>query len=95
MSSRMRKLVRLIIPLCKRDEDAEVMFPRSNFNARPGKLSRQLIETPSRQPLLRTIDVECGYGRMMRSLFRKIRDLDFLHRFGCRDFYTGDPGDTR
>jgi len=95
VSSRMRKLVRLIVPLCKRDKDAKIMLPRSNLNARPGKLSRQLIKAPSRQPLLRTIDEECGYGRMVRSLFREIRNLDLLPRFGGRNVYIGDLGDTR
>jgi hypothetical protein len=95
VSSGMRKLVRLIISLCQRDENTKIMLPRSNLNARPGKLSRQLIKAPRRQSLLRTIDEKCGYGRMVRSLFREIRNLDFLPRFRCRDFYIGDPGDTR
>lgn len=68
----MGELVLLIVALCKRNEDAQIMFSRSNLDAGSRELGRKLVEAARSNAFFGAVNEECRDGWMMRRLFGEI-----------------------
>ena len=74
------ELVRFVVALLDRDEDAEVVLPRHHLDRGPGELGHNLIKTASVDPLFRAIDVEGAHGGVVRRLLRQVANADWFGR---------------
>jgi len=50
----------------------------NDADACTSELGAELVKAPGRNALFRTVDVECGNGRVVGGLFGKIGDFDEL-----------------
>lgn len=74
----MSQLILLIASVCQIDKYAQVVSSWCDSYTGTCEFGAQLIETPRADTFHGTVDKECGYRRMMRSLLSDIRYPDLL-----------------
>jgi hypothetical protein len=72
------ELVLFIVPVLQGDEDAQVVCSGNNAHACAGKLCAKLVIAAGNDTLLGAVDVEGGYGRVVRGLLGEVGDGDLL-----------------
>ena len=74
----MCQLVLFVVSAVQRYENAQIMCSSNNANIGSCEFRTELVEPSSGDALLRTIDIECGNGRMVGGLFCEVGELDTL-----------------
>lgn len=74
----MRELILFVVSARQRDEDAQVVSSSNHTDVGTSKLGTELVKASCGDALIRTVNVEGRYGRMVRGLFGKVGEVHAL-----------------